>query len=268
MAFILQVKLDCADEEIAATMVAALTTMTSLQDIHPGVVLYHFCRPEPEARPLYYEFTELYGNDGTFFGHSADPKFIQAYSSVWPTDRITSVTYGYGPLSEKVTMVCDNYLKARYPQDTAGSILVRDKFNRDSSLKDDGPILAVGRIHAKDGKADEILQSITKLSSESNDGVITCFANVPEKETAPNDIDFIELCTNNSHLASHYSSEKGKSLLKSLRDNATEYKTRCYGTLLPETAKAMEEVGIEAVFRQTEAGLGYVLHPNADPAGQ
>lgn len=124
----------------------------------------------------------------------------------------------------------------------------------------------VGQIAAKDGKVGEILKLLSKLSSEANDGVVMCFANVPEKGSAPNDIDLLELCTTNSHFVSHFAKEQGKATLKAILDNSTNVKLTGYGTVLPVSVQSMAEVGVEVVSRASDAG--YVLHPNADPAGQ
>ncbi len=170
-AFSLHVKAECADAEIAATMVSALTTFTGLQDTHPGVIIYHFSRPEPETRPLYYEYTEVYANEEAFFGHSADKKFIETYSTVWPTKKITSITYGYGPMSEKVKHICDNFLSCRYPSEKTGFVLTEKPLNRESSLAEDAPVLLVSYIQAKEGKSADVLASIAsylqKLMMES-----------------------------------------------------------------------------------------------------
>lgn len=265
-AFSLRVKAECADTEIAAKMVSALSTMTGLQDSHSGVILYHFCRPDPETRPLYYEYIEIYGNEEAFFGHSSDMKFMEAYSSIWPTDKMTSITYGYGVMSEKVKNICDNFLFCRYPSEKSGFVLTEKPLNRESSLEGDAPVLLVGHIQAKEGKAADILSSIAKLSSEANDGVVVCFANVPENESAPNDVDFLELCTNNRHLLSHLGSPVGKSALAEIRNNSTEVKFRTYGTLLPESTRVLEDAGVTVATG--EMVTGYVLHPNADQNGQ
>ncbi len=266
MAFILRVKAQCADADIAAKLVSSLSTMVGLQDTHPGVLMYHFCRPDPVTRPLYYEFTELYGNEGAFFGHSSGIKFMEAYSSVWPTDKITTVNYGYGTFTEKVKTICDNFLQCKYPVETGGSLLHTRSYNRESSLEGDGPVLLVGTIRAKDGKSNEILASITKLCSAANDGVVTCFGSVPENESAPNDIDMLQLCTSNSHLVTHFTSQQGAAILTSIRDNSTSIKFRGYGILLSEAVKVIQDVGIEVVSMET--ATGYVLHPHADPDGQ
>jgi len=263
MAFILRAKCDCVDQETADNMVKSLTTMASLQDIHPGVVMYHFCRPEPEKRPHYYEFTELYGNEAAFFGHSSDQKFIEAYGAVWPTKKITSVTYGYGPMSDKVKMVCDNFLSCRYPSETAGSIPTREKFDRASPLAGDGPVLLIAHIQAKDGKRADIIQAIGQLASVANDGTVLCFGNAPEADQ--NDIEWFELSTNNNYLMEHLKSEKGQELVKSICDNAVAVDVKGYGTLLPEAVTCLAQLGVNVVAGVTD--IGYVLHPQADIAG-
>ncbi len=44
----------------------------------------------------------------------------------------------------------------------------------------------------------------------ANDG------SIPEKESSPTDIDMLQLCTNNNHLVSHFTSQQGTALLRSI----------------------------------------------------
>ena len=270
MAFMLRVQLDCQDTEVASVMLESLTTMASLQDQHPGVICYNFARPDPDNRPNHLEFTEVYGNEATFWGHSSDPKFLEAYLKGFPKGKFDSVTYGYGPgMQGKIKEICTAVLQnCQYPADTctAGVIVGSQTLNRTSSFADDGGVLLVGQIQAKDGKAQEILQLISKLSTEANEGVIVCFGSIANVEKEPNVIEVVQLCTTNSHLVAHFCSDQGKDVLKSILEASDSNKWNVYGTLLHTTSAKLSEVGVEAVARKTDAG--YVLHPHADPAGQ
>ena len=270
MAFMFRVQLDSPNAEFTSLLLESLGVMAGLQDQHTGMVTYHFSRPDPESRPHHFEFTEVYANEATFWAHSDHPEFIAAYSKAFmPTSKFQSVTYGYGAgLQGKVKEVCDLMLNARYPQSISGFILNTRQWESTSSYSEDagdGPILVITRIHSKKGKVAEILEQISKLSEELNGGVIVCHASLPEEEKEPNLIEFIELCSTNSHLAAHVGSDKGKEILQSLVQNAESLECHGYGTVVPLTAQLLQDLGLPLVASKTD--VGYVLHTKANPAG-
>lgn len=127
--------------------------------------------------------------------------------------------------------------------------------------------MVIARIQAKEGKSGEILQLLTKLSEDANSGVLVCHGSVPEEEKGPNSIELVEVCTTNGHLTSHFCSAKGKETLQAMSQVAESITCEGYGSVLPTTVQLFaSELGLQLVAIATDAG--YVLHPNADPAGQ
>lgn len=268
MAFLLRVRLDNPNAEASANMLEALTTMVGLQKERNALVTYHFARPDPENRPNHLEFTEVYANEETWWAHSADSNFQAAYMKGFgPTCKFESVTYGYGPgLQGKVKEVCDTYLKAHYPKSEAGFILNAQQWDtKPATGAGDGAILLITRIQAKEGKAANILQLLTKLSEVANSGVIVCHGSIPEEEKEPNIIELIEVCSTNGHLATHLTA--GKDTFKSVIEAAEKVTSEGYGAVLTTTSQLFTDVfGLNLAVRATDAG--YVLHSNADPAGK
>ena len=62
---------ECKDEASLAKVVDCLTAFAAHQLAvpYPKTLVYHFSRPDPAARPLLMEFTEVYKDDGVFWGH-------------------------------------------------------------------------------------------------------------------------------------------------------------------------------------------------------
>ena len=268
MAFILRVRLDAQNAEASATLIEALTTMAGLQKERNGLVTYHFARPDLQNRPNHFEFTEVYGNEGAWWAHSADSEFQAAYSKGFgPTVKFEAVTYGYGQgLQGKVKEVCDLILKCRYPKSEAGFILNPQEWDTKPPTKDgDGAILLITRIQAKEGKATSILQLLTKLSEVANSGVIVCHGSIPEEEKEPNVIELIEVCSTNGHLATHLTT--GKDEFKGVIEAAEHIACEGYGTVLNTTTQFFTDTfGLGLAVKATDAG--YVLHSHADPAGK
>ena len=270
MAFILRVRLDSPSDEISSTVLDALKIMAGLQVEHTGLITYHFTRPDPK-RPNHFEFTEVYGNEATFFAHAGHSDFITAwYKGFDPAYKLQSVTYGYGSgLVGKVKETCDAVLKCRYPQSTVGFVLNQQKWDMKttSGEAEDKAVMVIARIRAKEGKTGEILQLLSQLSEDANNGVLVCHGSIPEEEKEPNSIELIELCSTNSHLVSHFGSDKGKEVFKAVTQAAECINFEGYGSVLPSTVQLFgAELGLELVTMATDAG--YVLHSQADPGGK
>ena len=268
MVFLLRVRLDNPSAEASANMIEALVTMAGLQKERNGLVTYHFARPDPENRPNHLEFTEVYANEETWWGHSADSEFQAAYNKGFGrTCKFEAITYGYGPgLQGKVKEVCDIVLKPKYPKSEAGFILNPQQWDtKPASREGDGAVLLITRIHAKEGNATSVLQLLTKLSEGANSGVIVCHGSIPEEEKEPNIIELIEVCSTNDHLATHLTA--GKDTFKSVIEAAEKVTCEGYGTILSTTSQLFTDVfGLSLGIRPTDAG--YVLHSHADPAGK
>lgn len=267
MAFLLRVRLDNPSAEASANMIEALTTMAGLQKERNGLVTYHFARPDPENRPNHLEFTEVYANEEAWWAHSADSDFQAAYMKGFdPTCKFESITYGYGQgLQGRVKEVCDVILKCRYPKSEAGFILNPQQWDTKPAAGGDGAVLLITRIQAKEGKATNILQLLTKLSEVANSGVIVCHGSIPEEEKEPNIIELIEVCSTNDHLATHLTT--GKAVFKSVIEAAEKVTCEGYGTVLSTTSQLFTDTfGLSLGVRTTDAG--YVLHSHADPAGK
>ncbi len=261
----LRVRLDSPSDEVSSTLLDALRIFARLQVEHTGLVTYHFARPDPQNKPLHFEFTEVYGNEAVFWSHSSSSEFIAAYKKAFnPANNIQSVTYGYGPgLEGKVKEVCDVVLNCRYPQATAGFVLNPQKW--DTAGKGNS-VLLVARIQAKEGKSDEILQLLSKLFEGANNGVIVCHGSVPE-EKEPTCIELVEVCTTNGHLTVHLCGDKGKDLMKAIIQMAEHVMCEGYGEVHPNTVQLFDvELGLKLVAKATDAG--YVLHSHADPSGK
>ena len=269
MAFLLRVRLDTPSAESSATMLEALTTMAGFQNEHTALLTYHFAKPDPENRPNHLEFTEVYGNEGTWWAHSNHSDFIAAYTKGFgPTNKFEAVTFGYGVgLQGKVKEVCDAILKCRYPQSEAGFV-VNPKWDTKATTKEgDGPILLIIRIQAKDGNASNVLQLLSSLSECANGGVIVCHGSIPEEEKNPNAIELVEVCLTNDHLSTHLTSSTGKESMKSVIDAAESITCEGYGIVLAKTIQSFSDsLGLTLSVKATDAG--YVLHPEADPAGK
>lgn len=132
---------------------------------------------------------------------------------------------------------------------------------------EDKGIMLIARIRAKEGKTGEILELLSQLSEDTNSGVLVCHGSIPEEEKEPNSIELIELCSTNSHLVSHLGGDKAEALLKAVAEAAECVTWEGYGSVLPATVQLFgTKLGLELVTKATDAG--YVLHPQADPAGK
>lgn len=89
--------MDSLSAEVSSTLLEALKTMASLQEKHNGLVTYHFVRLDSQNRPNHFEFTEVYENEASWWGHSAHSDFTAAYCKGFaPKNKLQAVTYGYG----------------------------------------------------------------------------------------------------------------------------------------------------------------------------
>ena len=270
MAFLLRVQVDSPSAEVTSALIESLGVMAGLQGPHTGMVTYHFSRPDPETSPNHFEFTEVYANEATFWSHVSNPEFAAAYYKAFgPNKKLETTMYAYGAgLQGKIKETCDTIFKARYPQSVSGFFLKTSQWDLTSSYSedtDDGPILVITQIQSKQGKAKEILKQISNLSEASNKGVVMCYASIPEEEKEPDTIEFVELCTTNSHLTAHMSCDTENEMLKALLQNAESLTCRGYGMVLPQTAQSLQDFGLPLVARKTDAG--FVLHAQADPTG-
>ena len=274
MAFMLRVDFKCPSAEITSTVLDSLKVMADVQlgppGPHPGLIVYHFARPDPHNEPNRLEFTEVYANETTFWGHSAHPEFISAYYKGFdPDNNSQSVTRGYGPgMKDKVKKTCDAVLKCQYPKTTGGFVLNPEKWNLKATSGDqetDGPVMLIFSIQAEESKVQDVIQALCLLSEVANDGVIVCFASVVEPDSNPAKIELVEVCAANTHLIAHL--EKGKQSLISVSQSATSIACNAYGQVSPQMTQLLSEtIGLQVVSRKTDAG--YVLHPDADPFGK
>ncbi len=265
MAFMLRAQLDCPSDEVSSTLLDALRIFAGLQEEHTSLVTYHFARPDPQKRPHHFECTEVYTNEAVFWSHSSSSEFVAAYKKAFnPANNIQSVTYGYGPgFGGKLKKVCDTISKHRYPQATAGFVLNPQEWD---TARAGNSVLLVARIQAKEGKSDEILQLLSKLSEGANNGVVVCHGSVPE-EKDPTSIELVEVCTTNDHLTVHLCGDKGKDLMKAISLLAEHVVCEGYGNVHPTTVQLFSvELGLKLVAKATDAG--YVLHSHADPLGK
>lgn len=270
----LRVNFECPSAEITSTVLESLKVMADLQlgppGPHPGLIVYHFARPDPQNEPNRLEFTEVYANDTTFWNHSAHPEFSSAYYKGFdPDNNFQSVNRGYGPgMKGKVKKTCDAVLKCQYPKTTGGFVLNPEKWNLKATSGDgvtDGPVMLIFSIQAEESKVQDIIQALCVLSEVANNGVIVCHATVPEADSNPGKIELVEVCSANSHLIAHL--EKGKQSLISMSQSAMSIACDAYGLVLPQMTQLLSEtIGLQVVSRKTDAG--YVLHPDADPFGK
>ena len=263
----LRVRLDASSAEASATIIDALTTMAGLQKEHNGLVTYHFARPDLPSRPCHFEFTEVYANEEAWWGHAIHSDFQAAYAKGFgPKSKFESVTYGYGQgLQGKVKEVCSSVLKCQYPKREAGFILNPQQWDTKPTTSDDGAMLLITRIQAREGNATSILQLLTQLSEVANSGVIVCHGSIPEEEKEPNIIELIEITSTNHHLTTHIST--GKDVFKSVIEAAERVTCEGYGTVLSTTSQFFTDtLGMNLNIRMTDTG--YVLHSLADPAGK
>ena len=94
-----------------------------------------------------------------------------------------------------------------------------------------------------------------------------CHGSIPEEEKEPNSIELVEVCSTNSHLTSHLGGAKAEAILKAVTRAAECVTCEGYGSVLPATVQLFgTKLGLELVTMVADAG--YVLHPQADPAGK
>jgi len=50
---------------------------------HPGTMVYHFTRPDPQNKPTELEFTEIYFDDKVFWDHLDKDQTYVEHDLIW-----------------------------------------------------------------------------------------------------------------------------------------------------------------------------------------
>lgn len=266
-------------EDATKNAIDALTTMVNIQHTHnqDGVIMYHFARPDPEKRPTYMEFTEVYADEAVFWSHSLvdQNQFGKAFMSGFPpSSKERSFMYSYGKeISEAVRRACD-MLESKYPPTTAGYILKKSEVGRDEE-DDHEPVylkfmMTAAKSEAEKGLAnahvnvDRLSHVLSELSQLDSNKAYTFHISQPEPKTHLDTFEVIVGVSSNRRLCKFLTDINAKALFNEVNEITTKVTCDVYGKISAELKGQLESIDFITVKYKVTA-TGYILHPKAVP---
>ena len=264
---LLRVDWESKDEESTKAILKCLNVMAKFQldKPIPGVMVYHFTRPDPINRPYFLQFTEVYKDEIVFWAHTDDQGIGEAFTEAFiPPDKnkLKSTMFSYGPMlsiDEKVKNACD-YLKSLYPGTAAGYC-----FNNSPTFGSGDPVMMFCEISAKDSESTaDITAKLAELGKLNSNKAITFHVSIPEAKDFPTKIEMIAVYSTNQLLMSHFGDDNAKECVASINKLCDKFCCQAYGKVSDKAQQVLKGQNIVVTVGQTD--VGYVLHPKAQEA--